>query len=59
MKFQYWTSSKDDQWYWRLRADNGEPIATGGEGYKSKIDCLHGIDLVKSAGSAEVVEADG
>ena len=58
MKFQYWKSSRNGEWYWRLRADNGEPIAAGGEGYKSKADCLHGINLVKSAGNAEVVESN-
>ena len=58
MKFEYFQSKKDDEWYWRLRGDNGEPIADGGQGYKNKSDCLHGIDLVKGSGDAEVVEVD-
>ncbi|WP_223484673.1 YegP family protein [Stenotrophomonas indicatrix] len=42
-------------WRWRLRADNGRIIATGGEGYNNKADCLHGIQLVMSATSATTV----
>ena len=44
------------EWRWRLRAANHEIIATSGEGYKNKADCLHGIDLVKSSAAAPVVE---
>ena len=33
-------------------------IADGGEGYKNKSDCLHGIDLAKSSSDAEAVEVD-
>ncbi len=36
------------EWRWRLRAANHQTIATSGEGYNNKDDCLHGIDLVKS-----------
>lgn len=58
MKYEYFQSSKNDEWYWRLRADNGEPIADGGQGYSNKADCLHGIGLVKKSGDAEVTEVD-
>lgn len=34
------------QWRWRLRAANGEAIASG-ESYHNKQDCLHAIDLIK------------
>jgi uncharacterized protein YegP (UPF0339 family) len=27
---------KQDEWRWTLRAENGEPIADSGEGYKLK-----------------------
>ncbi|MBD3372510.1 MAG: DUF1508 domain-containing protein, partial [Candidatus Coatesbacteria bacterium] len=40
-KFQVYKGS-NDEWYWRLRANNNQIIATGGEGYKAKADCLHG-----------------
>ena len=59
MKYEYWKSKKNDEWYWRLRADNNKDIiADGGEGYKNKSDCLHGIDLVRSSSDAEAVEVD-
>lgn len=42
---------------WRFVADNGEPIADSGEGYKNKSDCEHAIQLVKTlASEAPVVE---
>jgi len=34
-RFEYWQSSTSKQWYWHIRAGNGEIIATG-EGYKRK-----------------------
>ena len=37
---------EDDEYRWRLRAPNGEIIASG-EGYKEKRDCKAGIELVK------------
>ena len=45
-------------WRWRLRAANGQIIATSGEGYINKADCLHGISLVQSVETtrADVVE---
>lgn len=42
-------------WRWRLRADNGLIIATSGEGYRNKSDCLHGIGLVTSTSIATTV----
>ena len=58
MKYEYFRSKRNDEWYWRLRASNGQIIAVGGEGYKNEGDCLHGIELVKKSGDAEVVEVD-
>jgi uncharacterized protein YegP (UPF0339 family) len=45
--FQFY-KDKAGEWRWRLRANNHEIIATSGEGYKNKQDCLHAIDLVRS-----------
>ncbi|MBH1671603.1 DUF1508 domain-containing protein [Stenotrophomonas maltophilia] len=42
-------------WRWRLKADNGLIIATSGEGYRNKADCLHAIKLVMSATTATTV----
>lgn len=58
MKYEYFRSKRNDEWYWRLRAANGQIIAVGGEGYKNKADCLRGIELVKGSGDAPVVEVD-
>lgn len=33
------------QWRWTLEADNGEPVATGAEGYGDKADAMHGFEL--------------
>lgn len=47
-----------DQYRWRLKASNGQTIATGGEGYSSRSSCLAGIESVKkNAPDAEVTEA--
>lgn len=47
MYFQVF-QGKDGQWYWRLKAANHEIIASS-EGYTSKQNCLHCIDLVMNA----------
>jgi uncharacterized protein len=45
------------QYRWRLRAGNGQVIATGGEGYATKANALGGIKAVqRDAPTAEVVE---
>lgn len=45
------TSELSQAWRWRLVASNGRTIADGAEGYLSKSDCQHGIDLVKEVDS--------
>ena len=42
------------EWRWSLTGSNGQIIATSGEGYKSKRDCLAAIALVKSSANAKV-----
>ena len=57
-KFEIY-QSKNGEYRFRLKAGNGEIIATG-QGYKSKSSCLNGIDSVKrNAADAEVVETEG
>ena len=57
-KFEIY-QSKNGEYRFRLKASNGEIIATG-QGYKSKSSCLKGIDSVKrNAADAEVVETEG
>lgn len=33
---EIYQSEKNKQWYWRLKAKNGNVVATGGEGYEKK-----------------------
>ena len=54
-KFEVY-SDKAGEFRFRLKAKNGEIIATG-EGYKAKASCLNGIDSIRrNAPEAEVVE---
>lgn len=56
-KFQLF-KGKDSQWYFRLRAANGEIICAS-EGYTSKQMCKKGIEAVKlTALNAPVEELD-
>ncbi len=57
-EFKYWQSKKDGQWYFHLKADNGEIIAHG-EGYTTKDNCVNGIESVKhNAPNANVTETE-
>lgn len=49
MYFQIYPSIRGltRQWAWRLRAANHQIIATSGESYYNKNDCLHAVGLVK------------
>ncbi len=54
-KFEVYEDKKGE-FRFRLKAGNGEIIAVG-EGYKTKANCLNGIESVKkNAAEAEVVE---
>lgn len=56
-KFEYYKDKKG-KYRFRLKAANGEIIATG-EAYESKAGCLNGIESVrKNAADAELVEAE-
>ncbi|MFZ5494731.1 MAG: YegP family protein [Verrucomicrobiota bacterium] len=52
MKYEYWKSKANSNWYWHLKAANGKIIATGGEGYNNKADALAAIKLVKGSSDA-------
>jgi len=45
-KFQVFKSNSSGEYYYRLRATNGE-IILNGEGYQTKQSCLNGIASVK------------
>ncbi len=53
----YYLKDAKLEWRWYLWSDNGHKIATAGESYHNKADCLHAIDLVKSSADAPVEEA--
>jgi uncharacterized protein len=57
-KFELYTDAKGE-FRWRLIASNGQMIANGGEGYKSKVSAKAGIESVKkNAPTAEIVEKE-
>lgn len=45
-KFQIFRD-KSGEYRWRLRAANGQVIATSGEGYAAKADAAWGIEICK------------
>ncbi|MGC3995242.1 MAG: DUF1508 domain-containing protein [Propionicimonas sp.] len=54
--FELYADAKGE-YRWRLKASNGQVIATGGQGYASKANARAGIESVKkNAGDAEVTE---
>jgi uncharacterized protein len=56
-KFELYTDQRGE-YRWRLKATNGQIIATGGEGYSSKSSAEEGIASVKrNAPEAQVVAA--
>jgi uncharacterized protein YegP (UPF0339 family) len=46
------TMGKDEKYYFNLKAGNGEVILTS-QGYKSKADCMNGIESVKTNSQSE------
>lgn len=55
-KFELYADAKGE-YRWRLKASNGQIIATGGEGYSSKATARAGIASVKkNAPEAEIFE---
>ncbi|MGP0068731.1 MAG: YegP family protein [Isosphaeraceae bacterium] len=57
LKFETY-EDKAKEHRWRLKATNGQVIATSGQGYKDKRDCEHAIDVIKKgAEKAKVAEA--
>ena len=57
LKFETYQDEKEEH-RWRLKATNGQIIATSGQGYKDKRDCDNAIDVIKKgAETARVQEA--
>lgn len=54
----YWIyTDAENRWRWRLVAADSRIIATSGESYHNKDDCLSAINLVKASFNAPVREA--
>jgi uncharacterized protein len=56
MQYQIYRDS-NSQWRWHLLAANNRKIASSGEGYFNKSDCIAAISLVKGSSSTPVYEA--
>jgi uncharacterized protein YegP (UPF0339 family) len=53
LKFEtYQDKSKEHRW--RLKATNGQVIATSGQGYSDKRDCKNAIDRIKKDAAAKL-----
>src|SRR5262245_854097 len=48
LKFEVF-KDKAGEFRWRLKAANGQTLATGGQGYKDKAGATHGIELVQKS----------
>lgn len=56
MKFETYEDEKKEH-RWRLKAANGQIVASSSEGYKNKADMEKAVDAIKTGGAkAEVVE---
>jgi hypothetical protein len=56
MKFEIYADSSGN-YRWRLRASNGQIVASSGESFSSKANAIRAAENVRdNAGSAEVVE---
>ena len=54
-RFEVYADTKGE-FRWRLVASNGQTIATGGEGYKTKASAKEGIESVKKHARTATVE---
>ena len=54
-KFELYKDPKGE-FRWRLLASNGQVIANGGEGYKTKESAKNGIESVKKNAPAASIE---
>jgi uncharacterized protein YegP (UPF0339 family) len=52
MKFEIYQDNAKE-YRWRLKAANGQTLATSGQGYKAKADCKRGVDLVKAEAATD------
>jgi uncharacterized protein YegP (UPF0339 family) len=55
IRFQVYRNDKGE-YRWRVFADNNRIIATSGEGYRNRKDCVHGIQLLKNEAAIAQIE---
>jgi uncharacterized protein YegP (UPF0339 family) len=48
LKFEVYQDAAKE-YRWRLKAGNGEILATAGQGYKAKADAEHGVERIREA----------
>jgi uncharacterized protein YegP (UPF0339 family) len=53
--FEIYQDAKKE-YRWRLKAGNGQVIATSGQGYKAKADCRHGVEVVQAEAAKAKIE---
>lgn len=54
-KFEMFQSKNTGQWRWRLRAGNSRIIASSGESFNNKADCLTSIEAVRRHATSPIV----
>lgn len=54
LKFETYEDN-EKKFRWRLKASNGQIIATSSQGYKAKVDCEHAVDLIKKGAESATV----
>jgi uncharacterized protein YegP (UPF0339 family) len=52
-KFEIWKSDKNNEWYWRFKAANGETIASG-QGYSDRRNALKAISLLQGSHRSKI-----
>jgi uncharacterized protein YegP (UPF0339 family) len=57
LKFETYSDARGEA-RWRLKASNGQIIATSGQGYKDKRDCENAIDVIKEGVEKARVEGE-
>jgi uncharacterized protein YegP (UPF0339 family) len=55
MTFEIYKDAKGE-FRWRLKASNGQIVATGGQGYAAKADCKHAIESIQKNAAAATID---
>jgi uncharacterized protein YegP (UPF0339 family) len=58
MQFQVLKSRKTGQWFWRLKADNGETVADSAESYINRLDAIGAIRLIQTKAFEASIDID-